>query len=154
MNRRFRMIHFVPEPFSGARIPIAALVEGDKGVEVAIASYVPSRACLGSRATETLLQGIVADLEAGGLEFGTLPVKFGPQVRLGEPKTLPTEDSDAVQWLRLHVLPRRSQAGSLRTNSGPEEGSRANSTGRIVSSLAIVKRLVLRCCSRVRTHYG
>ena len=110
MNRRFRMIHFVPDPFSGARIPIAALVEGDKGVEVAIASQIPTAECLGSRAAETLLHGIVEDLRTGGFPFGALPPKLGPQVRLGEPKTLPVDCESPVPWLEAHVLPRPPNA--------------------------------------------
>lgn len=111
MNCRFRMIQFVPDPFSGARIPIGALVETDRGLEIATASELPSRDCLGGRATETLVQGIVEALKTSELDFDELPPKIGPQVRLGEPQILPVAGKYALEWLTVHVFPGHSDDG-------------------------------------------
>lgn len=45
MKIEYRLVHFVPDPFSGARIPVGALVKAASGTEVVIPEEVHGQKC-------------------------------------------------------------------------------------------------------------
>jgi hypothetical protein len=105
MVARYRLVHFVPDPFTGARIPVAALVAGGGGVSVASATHLPAAACLGRAPTYAAMQMVLEALSAAE-SFDVLPVAVGPQAILDVERQIPGDVSDPVKWVVEHVLPR------------------------------------------------
>ena len=113
MSARYRIIHFVPDPFLGGRVPIAALVEQSDGrIHVAKSPHIPGPNCLGSRAASSLVQIILDDLSSAATRFDRLPISIGPQAILDEkPREIPHGVKDPVHWIesRLYVTPKLSK---------------------------------------------
>ncbi len=106
MSSRFRIVHFMPDPFSGARVPIAALVEGqDRSVRVTRAPFIPGPHCVGGRAAWTSLQMTLEDLDLAD-NFEVLPRSIGPFVVMDEARKVPAQVGDPVRWVTQHILPR------------------------------------------------
>jgi hypothetical protein len=125
MSVRYRLVHFLPDPFSGARVPVAALVGGDGRISVAQAMYLPAAACLGSSATEAAL-GLVLESLGGAKTLDSLPVGAGPQAVLGPVTNVPPGVADAAEWVRQHILPRplRQTTATEPATKRPTYGSR------------------------------
>lgn len=106
MNAQYRLVHFLPDPFSGARVPVAALIGTEQGaVAVARASCLPGAGFLGSGRTEAAIEYILESLtEARTLD--ALPMAVGPQATLGPVTDVPAGVADPAEWLRQHILPR------------------------------------------------
>lgn len=124
MTARYRVLHFCPDPFNGARWPFAAVVETAGEVRVARAGRLPGSDCLGGERTADLLRwlhdrlGLVAS-------FDRPPPAFGTSVVLDAPVELPQSVGDPVQWIEENVLPRPVVAAvraSRRTLSAPNAG--------------------------------
>ena len=64
MTAQYRLVHFVPDPFLGGRVPIAALLRTPDGVQVVRVPHLPGPHCLGGRARAATVQLVVEDLEA------------------------------------------------------------------------------------------
>ncbi len=97
MTARFRVIHFVPDPFSGGRVPIAALVEQAGHVHVAFAEskwerLLPSNARLVAR--------LIRESLGQRASFDDLPASSGPHALLGEVRIVPREVTEPVRWVR------------------------------------------------------
>lgn len=121
MNARFRVIHFVPDPFSGGRVPIAALVDLGGRVQVAFAESKWERLL---PANARLVAKLIRESLGARASFDDLPSSSGPHAVLGEVRAVPAEVKEPVQWVRgaifglgeevrLEVKPteRRQQAG-------------------------------------------
>jgi hypothetical protein len=97
VNARFRVVHFVPDPFSGGRVPIAALVDLGGRVEVAFAEskwekLLPANARLVAR--------LIRDSLGARASFDGLPASSGPHAVLGEVRSVPTEVTEPLRWVR------------------------------------------------------
>jgi|GEM_PF-1510340 len=107
MSARFRIVHFMPDLLSGARVPIAALIQGeDSSVRIAQAERIPGPDCVGGREAWYSLSMALEDLRLA-TNFELLPTSIGPFVQMEEPRNVPTTVKDPVRWVREHVLPRR-----------------------------------------------
>lgn len=115
MSAEFRIIHFVSDPFLGARFPVAALLreEGDE-VRVIRAQHLPGPDCLGGAAYSAALRMVLEALDASPT-FDQLPETAGPMVTMAEAMPVPDAVRDPAKWL-LQVLPatRASERGRVR----------------------------------------
>ena len=101
MNARFRVIHFVPDPFSGGRVPIAALVDLGGRVQVAFAESKWERLLpAGARLVARLIR---ESLESRA-SFDDLPASSGPHAVLGEVRPVPTDVEEPVRWVRVAIF--------------------------------------------------
>lgn len=107
--KQYRLVHFVPDPFSGARMPVAALVQQESGkVQVARALHLPGSDCLGRATAEQAMLMALDSLE-GAESFTSLPRSAGPHVMLDLPRAVPEDVPDAVAWVEKQVLPQRPE---------------------------------------------
>jgi hypothetical protein len=107
MSARFRIVHFMPDLLSGARVPIAALIEReDRHVQMARADLIPGPAFVGGRAAWSSLNMALEDLTFA-TSFEILPRSIGPFVHMDEARIVPASVGDPVDWVRKHVLPRK-----------------------------------------------
>lgn len=101
MIARFRIVHFVPDPYSGGRLPIAALVSVDGRVTVARADD-KWQECLPHDARSAIAV-ILAELGTG-TRAGWLPPTVGPHAVLGEERSIPSGVSEPVEWVLTSIL--------------------------------------------------
>ena len=94
----FRVVTYVPDPFIGSRVPIAALVSASGSVVVLPATRLPCAACLGGESALELVRDVLATL-ARGTAFDRLPSSVGPQVALGDVYEVP-DATAPVSWVR------------------------------------------------------
>ena len=118
MTRHYRLIHFVPDHFSGERFPVGAIVAVDGSLEVAIADRTPGAECLGSDATYMLLRDTLDDIRQVR-SFDSLPMAVGPHFELSETRVLPDLDVRAVKWVEENILPRRKEGERASRKRGP-----------------------------------
>lgn len=98
MSARYRLVHFVPDPFLGGRVPVAALVEQDGAVSVARLPHLPGPACLGGQAAWSLVQIVLDDL-AETTRFDHPPDCLGPQALFDKVRLVPAGVVDAKNWV-------------------------------------------------------
>lgn len=72
MKIQFRLVHFVPDPFAGSRILVAALVRTASGNEVVIPREIQGLECLHSNAAANL-RDLLNDLR----QLKTFPLSVG-----------------------------------------------------------------------------
>lgn len=101
MNARFRVIHFVPDPFSGGRVPIAALVDLGGRVEVAFAESKWEKLL---PANARLVAKLIRESLGTRASFDDLPASSGPHAILGEVRSVPSEVSEPVRWIRSAIF--------------------------------------------------
>lgn len=98
MTARYRIVHFVPDPFVGSRVPVAALVEQHGTLSVAKVPSLPSPTCLGGRQAWSLVQVMLDDL-AEATRFDRLPAGLGPQAHLDAVRRVPDGVVEAKKWV-------------------------------------------------------
>lgn len=103
MRAFYRVVHFVPDPFSESRIPIAALVGSGPEVQLAHAKHVPGPSCIGA-SESALLKSVLRTLSAA-TSLDALPPSTGPHGVLGPPRSVPTGVEDPLEWVERFVLP-------------------------------------------------
>lgn len=109
MSAFYRVVHFAPDPFSGWRVPIGALLShADRPVFVQ-ADWLPGAGCLGSEAASAVLRMIV-EAVARSPDLQRLPAEAGPQAALSDSTPVPSSVSDPARWLAEHVLPGKPHA--------------------------------------------
>ena len=109
MSAYYRVVHFAPDPLSGWRVPIGALLShADRPVFVQ-ANWLPGPSCLGGEATSAVMRMIVAAI-ARAPNLQRLPVEAGPHAALSDVVPVPASVSDPARWLAEHILPGRAQA--------------------------------------------
>lgn len=103
--KRYKLIYFVPDPFSGGQIPIGALVEDNSRVEAVIPSHLPGAECLGSLKSAALMRMIIRDLNL--VTKFELPRCISPHAKLDSEHILPAQIKDPFAWVQKHILPRK-----------------------------------------------
>jgi hypothetical protein len=101
-SARYRLIHFVPDPFLGGRVPVGAMVQAGGLVTVLPVKHVPGAACLGSPARAAAASMLVDEL-ASVSAFDSLPVSLGPQAVLDLPREVPA-GVDPRMWVEKALL--------------------------------------------------
>lgn len=101
--KRYKLIYFVPDPFTMGRIPVGALVEDGPRVESVIASHLPGAECLGGHKSAALLRMIVRDL--AHVTTFELPRSISPHAKLDLEQTLAPQIENPIAWVKQHVLP-------------------------------------------------
>jgi hypothetical protein len=124
MSGEYRVIHFVPDPFIGSRIPIAAAVKVGDRLEIATCRHLPADSCVGGKQSGEVLRVILACLDQMR-DFKELPVATGPHAVADIVRKLPAGVENPLQWVRSHVLP-QSEATSERRQSKARNTKRAS----------------------------
>ncbi len=104
-----RIVHYEPDPFTGLRVPLGALVWDGRRWHGVAAEHLPVPDCLGGEEharMAALLARQVSEVGDATRSEGSL----GPFVRFAESRALPAGVEDPVQWVREHLLPRRVAA--------------------------------------------
>ena len=109
MTAHFRIIHYLPDPTSGARIPIAALVADGKRVSVVQSRFTPGVACVGGLASWHAMQMILEELRRAE-HFDRLPPTLGPQVALTPDRAIPATVDNPAAWVERFVLPQKPES--------------------------------------------
>lgn len=114
MNAHYRLIHFTPDPFAGARYALGAVVSDERGqVHVARATWLPSARCLGDRRLAVVLQHLHDRLDAVR-STARLPSFFGPYATLDEPHQIPPGVDDAIAWVETMLSRSEPSGGRIR----------------------------------------
>ncbi len=114
MTANYRLLHFTPDPFTGSRFVLGALVTNDEGeVQPVQVEKLPSADCLGDRALAITAQRLHRRLATITSADG-LPAVFGPYTRLTEPNPLPNGVRDPVEWVRSLLAPDVQRKAHLR----------------------------------------
>lgn len=121
MLATYRLIQFTPDPFTGARFPLGAVVRQGDAVRVATVERLPSAACLGGRSLALVVQRLHARLDS--LEADALPSSFGPYASLSEPREVPAGVPDALAWVQSMLSPPRPQAAPPATPRGAQRAT-------------------------------
>ncbi len=103
MNARYRLVHFVPDPFLGGRVPVAALIESGERVTLRRFSHLPDIGCVGGSRAASVMQMALEDIEADR-RFDHLPAGAGPHAVLDSVLEVPADIADPVAWVETHVL--------------------------------------------------
>ena len=123
MTANYRLVHFTPDPFTGTRFVLGALVVNDNGeVQPVQAERLPSADCLGDRALAIAVQRLHSRL-ATITSAERLPDAFGPYAWLAEPSPLPGGVRDPVDWVRSLLAPEVQRDAHLRTPRGPQRST-------------------------------
>ena len=93
-----RLVHYILDPYTGAREGVAAQVrEGGRCRVVRVPAPVLPLAVRGA------VERALADLEADP-GFDALPIGAGPQVIATEPHAIPAAVADPAAWVRNVLL--------------------------------------------------
>lgn len=106
MTATYRLIHFVPDPFTGMRFPLGAIVAESGNVRVTKVAKLPSASCLGDHTLALAIQRLHGRLDAIA-SADALPAVFGPYASLTEPKEVPQGVTDAFSWVEGLINPPR-----------------------------------------------
>lgn len=116
----YRVVHFIPNPVSGARVAVAALLRAEGGIRVLSPEHHPGAECLGSSRAVNLLRAVRPQLERME-DFGILPESLGPLFQLGHVQQVPvTQDMEAeLRRLLFPIVTRpKVQRGPQRARQG------------------------------------
>lgn len=107
----YRTVQFVPDPYSGARVPVAALVSDGEAVRVVRSAQLPGAQCLGGPRRAALVRMVMEALhDVSG--FDRLPHSVGARAILDGAREVPVSDLDAAErWVRDHILPNPEKVG-------------------------------------------
>lgn len=105
MTATYRLIHFSPDPFTGIRFPLGAVVVDERGIlRFAKAQHVPGIDCLGSRDWAIAAQRLMARLESiDSAEI--LPRAVGPYAQYSDVLSVPNGVTDAFDWVTKLLTP-------------------------------------------------
>ena len=122
MTASYRLIHFAPDPFTGTRFPLGAIVAEDGQVRIARVGQLPLAESLGSTSLAVAVQRLYARLDDIRSPHA-LPLVFGPYATLAAPQAVPEGVEDAHAWVQRLlspeppgeqvVAPSRPQRGSM-----------------------------------------
>ncbi len=104
MSTRYRLIHFIPDPYTGTRIPLAALVELEEGVQLVLPEADATAVDFGgvqAAALASMICQALEDIES----FEALPQSVGPQACLDTAHPIPPQIQAPSQWLRSMLRP-------------------------------------------------
>ena len=105
MSLSYRLVYFVPDPFVGTRLLVAALTQDDDGnMELVRATRLPDVNGAGGPRKLKLLHRILDGLcEEADLE--SAPHRVGSHVAMDDIRTLPDSIANPSEWLKQHLLP-------------------------------------------------
>jgi hypothetical protein len=106
MNSTYRVVHFIPDPFSGARVPVGALVKRPGSVGIAVAKLSGDPGELVGTAREAAIVDHVLSTLFTVQDLSALPPSAGPQAVLGPLLSIPASVPDPVRWVEDHILVR------------------------------------------------
>jgi hypothetical protein len=102
MSAQYRLVYFVPDPFRGERVAIAALADG-----VGVVPRPGGLAGLGLLDTgaRSLVRASLAELATVG-PARELPITIGPQIVGGPTHTVPAGVTNVASWLTTTIFGR------------------------------------------------
>lgn len=106
MSARFRIVQYVPDPFSGTRFTIGALVQSGGRVELARAPWLPGPGCIGGRKAWATMQLILDTLSTPG-RFDIASGELSALAQFSEEIAIPAGVTDARAWLEARLLPQK-----------------------------------------------
>lgn len=109
MSARYRLIQYVPDPFTDSRVTIGALVQVGGEVALERAEHIPGPNCLGTRQAWVNAHAVL-DALAVTRVFDAPSAEVSALALIGEPQRVPAAVSDALKWVRTTVLPRKGEA--------------------------------------------
>jgi hypothetical protein len=104
----YKLVHYLPDPYTGWRVPVAAVVYDGRSVALVRAPTIPDAVAMGGAtagATLSLVMEGLADVS----RFDSLPSSIGPHAVLGDARFIPAGTEDPVVWLAEHLLPRAAK---------------------------------------------
>jgi hypothetical protein len=104
VNARFRLVQYMPDPFSRTKITIGVLVEVNGRAELVRARTLPDLAYMGGRTAWVAMQKILDLLEAPAV-FDVRTGEISPLVGFTEPRGIPEEVKNPVAWVASAILP-------------------------------------------------
>ena len=107
MSGAYRTVFFLPDPALDWRIPVAVVVRGREGLQVAVAPNLPDDACLGGHSSAALLRMGLGSLRTTE-SFDLLPAAMGPHFVAEQPRELAAEADDPLRWAVENLLPGRA----------------------------------------------
>jgi hypothetical protein len=123
MSAFFQLIHFTPDPFTGQRFPLGAIVaEAGGKVRVAKVERLPSAACPGDRSLAVTVRRLHARLDAIQ-STEKLPAVFGPYATLSGPQAIPSGVQDALSWVQELLEPKSPAAPKPATPRGAQRST-------------------------------
>lgn len=101
---KYRLVYFTPDPFSGSRFAIGALVGNEQAASFTRADHIPGPACVGGPAAWLSLQKSLESLSS--LERLEADRGFASQlISMSELSNVPRACPDPVAWVRRSLLP-------------------------------------------------
>jgi len=100
---KFRLIQYIPEHSRGTRFTIAAAVLQSGHFTLLECDRLPGSSCLGSERSAHALLMACESLRSMS-DFEQLPVSVGSHVQMDSACEVPATASDAIAWVRKHVL--------------------------------------------------
>jgi len=123
MTATYRLVHFTPDPFSGLRFTLGAVVYADGEVRIARTHQLPGADSLGRTDLAVLARMLHQRLDEI-VQPDALPPVFGPLAMLGERQPLPPTVTNPVAWLEEQVLNlRRVGQSQSRPSHAPQRAS-------------------------------
>jgi hypothetical protein len=123
MRTQYRLVHYLSDPFSDTRFPIAALVRDGNIVTVAEASPLSSVIYGGGKAHSQVITHVLKMLKRAST-MDSLPPEIGPQAVLGPVRSIPNTVHNPAAWVRQYILPRddrgKPRSSVSRQNRGNE----------------------------------
>ncbi len=104
MSAQYRLIQYMPDPFTRTKVTVGALVRWNGQVRVATADALPGPQCLGGRSAWVNVRMILDAI--GASENFELPSgDVSALALIGEVESVPRSVDDPVHWVRKAVLP-------------------------------------------------
>ncbi len=137
MTASYRLVQFSPDPFTGARAPIGAVVVDRAGAVRVARAARPGVGLSPDPGVQRVVQRLHARLDAI-TSPDALPPAFGPYVTLDAPVTVPEAVLDPVAWVHSLLNPKPALGGRQGHARGP---SRATVGYRYLESLGVAKHV-------------
>jgi len=123
MNSTYRVVHFIPDPFSGARVPVGALVKSPGSTGIGVAKLrVALGKLVGSAREIAVIDQVVSSLFAAQ-DLSALPASTGPQAVLGPLLSIPKSVHDPVRWVEDFILTRQEPVARKRNERLNRQGA-------------------------------
>lgn len=95
------IVYFIPDPFIGGSIPVAAIVHTDKQNHLVVADKQPCVTCVGRGAKsliEMSFETILKNIDSG------IYMALGPHFSTSVIRHIPVDTADPVAWVK-DILP-------------------------------------------------
>ena len=92
----FRVVHYIPDPYTGGRVPFGALLHHDSKVTFMVSPREPCKICLGEAGAVVVGLAIRDLLKATKMD---VPGSCGPQVVAADGVDVPSGVVDPFAWV-------------------------------------------------------